>query len=926
MLAALLEEVPPPSDPTVQLAFDDPAILRAELVRGLGDLAAGLARAGDRPREITARRVLTGLLGPGDPLAGALRELAAAYAASGDLEAAVAARGRAFRLLESMAAEDERRWPDVLADAAAYMALLAEADRHTDAAVVSRRVARGLAAIVAAGREGLRPEYARSLRLWGDGLAGDDEFLEAADAVRQSVEQFRLVGDRYSAALSLARVSTLQALSDDLEGALATSREALTEVQALAREDVDGDWRMTRCSAVQTVAARLAALDRPEEAAEVLLSVRAGFAALYAEDGEILPWYADYLEDLATACAAVGADAEALRAAEDLVRIYRDAGECGPSTGPDRELAFALLRLTGLLRDSGDVGQAVVVAREAAALFRELGDDARLVHVLCLLSDHLSVLDEADDGLDAAQDAVEAARAKAGRPLAEALITLGNRLEGRELTDEAFSAAAEAVEVLADLEGHVDLRAPALYHRGSRAHRLGLHDLALLSAQESSALYQELYEEDLSYGLLLADALCLLGQVREAEESFEHAVTAMDRAVSLLERINRPGFPRAATALAVALHDASRYHERIGGLERALGLMRRAIALYGELARDEPDRFRPLLAGAWRSLGIYLAKLGHTEEAFTAALFDVDLHREIGDLPNLAQALRALGLHHETLGRRDEAVEVTREALEAYEELHLLRGGPYFAAQTGLVASHLASLVGDAGEAVALRERAVALLVEAGQDAEASAELMRLLRERCLAGDDVEPTIEAMRAHEDAVGAVCGLNAVADELLEEGALEAADLLHTRAWALWEIHLLEVPDASPAPAVTLLETDAVLRARLGLPEAAARAQAEALELLEPLLDPDAADHRRALARSLGRLAGYLADADLPAEALPHQRRATDLHESIATSVPAHRAALAAALTVLADLQSRTGAPEAARTQARATALTAALPDE
>ncbi|GAB2811900.1 hypothetical protein GCM10022221_06770 [Actinocorallia aurea] len=925
VLETLLAEVPPPAEQTVQLAFDDPAILRAELVRGLGDLAAALARAGDRPREITARRVLAGLLPPGPPLAKVLRDLAAAHAASGDLEEAVAVRGRAFRLLESLTAADERRWAEVLADAEAYTELLTEAGRPTDAAVVSRRVVRGLALALADGREGLRLEYARSLRLWGDSLAGDDEYTEATEAVRQSAEQFRLLGDRYSAALSLTRASSLQALVDDLEGALETSREALAEIQALVREDVDGDWRMARCSAVQTVAARLASLDRPDEALEALLSVREGFSALYAEDPGIRHWYADYLEDLSTACAALGAEAESLMAAEDLVGVYRDESLESPSK-PDIQLAFALLRLVGLRRDAGDIGQAVQAVREAADLFRDLGDDARYVHCLCLLSDHLAVLDEPDDGFEAAEQAVEAARREGGRPLGEALVTVGNRLEDRGRDEEAFAAADEAAEVITELGGHSDLLAPALYHRGTRAQQLGMHDIALQSSLEATALYQELYEEDLAYGLPLADALCLVGRVREAEHGFEHAVTALDRAVSLLERINRPGFPRAATSLAVALHDASRYHERLGGLERALGLMRRAIALYGELSRDEPERFRPLLAGAWRSLGIYLAALGQTEEAFTAAVFDVDLHREVGDLPNVAQGLRALGLHHEALGRPAEAVKATRESLDVYEELHLLRGGKYFAAQTAVVSSRLAALVGDAEEAIMLRERAVSLFDEAGEPAEAGAELMRLLRERSLARLDVEPTIAALRAHESAVGTVRHLNTVADELLDDGLLEAADLLHTRAWALWEIHLLESPDAPRGPAVALLETDAALRARLGLPDAAATAQAEALELLEPLLDPDAPEHRGALARALGKLAGYLSDADRPGEALPHQARAAGLHEDIATRSPAHRGTLAAALDMLADLQSRTGAPEAARTRARAAALTAALPED
>ncbi|MCD0447992.1 tetratricopeptide repeat protein [Actinocorallia sp. API 0066] len=922
-LRTLLAGAPAPAK--VQLALDDPAVLRVELARGLRGLAVRRHLDGDGQGEITALGLLTRVLQPsgGRALADALRDLAAAHAASGDLEAAVSARGRAFRLLEAMARDDERLWPEVLIDAEEYTGLLHDALRPTDATVVSGRVARALERLVESGREGLRPEYARSLRLWGDRLAEDEEWRQAADTVLHSVQEFRRVGDRYAAALGLSRLSALQTVLDDPEEALASARGALAEAAALEHAD-PGDWRMSVCMATHSVARRLSALGREDEALDALLSVRAPFELLHEEAPEIHASYADYLEDLSAACAAAGAVEEALEAAEALVEARRAAVD---TTGDLPGLALALLRLGELQRPLGHVGRAAESAREAAEVFAAHGDAEGRVHALCVLSDHLALLDGPPAAaLEHAEEAVEQARGLGGRSLGEALTVLGNRREDAGDVSGAFEAAAEAVEVFRALDASPGWIAPALHHRAARARQLGEHDLALDSALEATALYQDLYEDDLSYGLVLAESLCLLGRLREAERRFEHALTAAERAVSLLERLHHPDFPRVTVCLAMSLRDAARLHERMGTQDKALVLARRAVTLYGELAKDDPVRFRPPLADAWRTLGSCLSGLGHDEDAYTAALFDVDLHRESGDRTGLAHALCSLGHRHEALGRTDEAIAVTRESLDVHEELLLLEGGDPL--PTARTASRLAELLAPE-DAVGLRERAITLFTDAEEDTEATAELLRLLRDRALAGDDVAETVSRVSAQEDTVEAVRALTAVADRLIGDGELEGAEAVHTQARALWDIHLLERPGTPAGPAAALWETEAALKSRFGLPDAAADAQAMALELLEPLLRPGRhrpAEQDGALARSLARLAAYLADADRPAEALPHQARATGLYESLATRFPGHRHALAVSLGALADLQARTGSPEAERTLARATALSSALPED
>lgn len=95
------------------------------------------------------------------------------------------------------------------------------------------------------------------------------------------------------------------------------------------------------------------------------------------------------------------------------------------------------------------------------------------------------------------------------------------------------------------------------------------------------------------------------------------------------------------------------------------------MALYRSLARDNPA-LQPDLAKALNSLGIYLAKLSHYQEALTAAQEAVGLFRPLAQqnpahqaffgisLINLTNHLERLGEHQKALASAEECIGVWR--------------------------------------------------------------------------------------------------------------------------------------------------------------------------------------------------------------------------------------------------------------------------
>src|SRR5690606_14005921 len=192
---------------------------------------------------------------------------------------------------------------------------------------------------------------------------------------------------------------------------------------------------------------------------------------------------------------------------------------------------------------------------------------------------------------------------QAGDPrLADALRALGTYLHDAGDYEAATAAMTEAVGLFRE-SGNLPRLAQVLYNAGVTARVAGRAEDAVAHARASVEIYQRRYDEDgTGWALDLAAALRFLGRSWEEVGPFERAITVLERAAGLLERVQRPGDIECGGELAGTLHQLSRYHEVEERLDRSLALMRRSVSLYGELLQLVPDRFRTRLASAWVSL------------------------------------------------------------------------------------------------------------------------------------------------------------------------------------------------------------------------------------------------------------------------------------------------------------------------------------
>ena len=287
--------------------------------------------------------------------------------------------------------------------------------------------------------------------------------------------------------------------------------------------------------------------------------------------------------------------------------------------------------------------------------------------------------------------------------VASGLIDLGTRLHGAQDYEAALQAMVEAASLLRSAGSSVEL-GDSLHNAAVIARILGRTDEALASAREAAETFQLLYDDDPDQAWALTRVLTFLGSTWEASGQFDQAITSMERALGLLERIYQPDDADDVLSLASLLHNLSRYHEIEKRLARSLTLMRRAVSLYSDLAEADPDRFRPRLADAWVSLGVYLWHTDELEEACTAAQLAVDLCRAAGptgDGGSLAHALAFLSDRTAALGDLPGAVELLQEAQEILEELATRQPDPYLA-RLALIRDVLAGRVAEAGAAGAV--------------------------------------------------------------------------------------------------------------------------------------------------------------------------------------------------------------------------------
>ncbi|KOX12930.1 hypothetical protein ADK67_46215 [Saccharothrix sp. NRRL B-16348] len=137
--------------------------------------------------------------------------------------------------------------------------------------------------------------------------------------------------------------------------------------------------------------------------------------------------------------------------------------------------------------------------------------------------------------------------------------------------------------------------------------------------------------------------------------------TLAREARSTLERAELHGLLAARAALA-SLH------------EEALEAAQREVALYGELAEEDPAEHRSALADALADLSLRHVAVQRPEDALAAAEEAVALCRVVAAedrdcAPQLAGALDRLSRRYAALGRRDEALAAIDEATDLYRGL-----------------------------------------------------------------------------------------------------------------------------------------------------------------------------------------------------------------------------------------------------------------
>jgi DNA-binding SARP family transcriptional activator len=169
------------------------------------------------------------------------------------------------------------------------------------------------------------------------------------------------------------------------------------------------------------------------------------------------------------------------------------------------------------------------------------------------------------------------------------------------------------------------------------------------------------------------------------------------------------GESRAATNVANAYFDLSRFGEALEAGRRSLAIQRRANKRYGEgIALD-------VIGCACRALGRFSEAVDYLREAL--AIF-----RELGDRMTEADALSDLGEAYLGLDRVDEAIGSLRESVAIWEDI----GDRHGQASTLQRLARAQQLVGEADQARASLLDALRLFEELG-DHDRAAEVSRLL-------------------------------------------------------------------------------------------------------------------------------------------------------------------------------------------------------
>ncbi len=126
---------------------------------------------------------------------------------------------------------------------------------------------------------------------------------------------------------------------------------------------------------------------------------------------------------------------------------------------------------------------------------------------------------------------------------------------------------------------------------------------------------------------------------------------------------------------AFALQTLSNAQSEMGQREEAPEKARESLAIYRQLANENPNVFNSDLARSLHNLSVRLSKMGFRQEALQAIRDAVDIFKQLAEEnPNafnkyLASSLHDLSVRLSEMGFRQEALQAIRDAVNMYNQL-----------------------------------------------------------------------------------------------------------------------------------------------------------------------------------------------------------------------------------------------------------------
>ncbi|GAA2642596.1 hypothetical protein GCM10010399_90710 [Dactylosporangium fulvum] len=577
---------------------------------------------------------IAGIDGFGAAFAGALLTLATTRVNAGEPRRALPELEEAARILRDLAGAHPQYVPRLAAGLANLGACLADLKRYPEAVAVTEEAAAMLRDDAALGI---------ALNNLGGCYAALDRIEEAVEVLSRAVALFdglpaeRRDANAWQFMRALAHLARCRDRLDDQRSAAAAAERAV----ALARSLVAANRHRYLPDLVAMLIEQSRVLARSAAVAPALEAVRLCEEPAAARNPRFGVLLAEALTRLADAQLDLRRDREALPTYRRAVTAYRKLADDDPGRHT-RELGLRLLMTAVLLKDARDLPAAHDAAAEAATLLdTAAGNDPDL--------------------------AALAAKAHA---------TLGQILRDMGRLRDAIGPLERA---LTWFHANPDVRrsdfASALHCLGTCWTRLGRPHQALPLLTRAVGLYRKLTAADeRSHLRQLAATLHSLGACWMALEEPAEAVGPTEEAIELHRVADRHGEPNPA-ALADCLSNLGLAYQLLDDGERAVPVVREAVAVYRKLAAADPGLYRSMFAGKLTNLSSCLRLADDLPGALKAAVEAVQVARRLAAPRDrradqiLPSALINLGAVRAELGMVSPALQATSEAAGLFRRL-----------------------------------------------------------------------------------------------------------------------------------------------------------------------------------------------------------------------------------------------------------------